>query len=146
MGYRWHDTKKIPAAWPFGYGLSYTTFAIGGKACGNRKVSVDKAVCQASDTLFVTVPVCNTGTRDGAEVIQVYVSDPKCSVPRPAKELKAFQKLYLKAGEMGEAKLALPVASFAFWNEGWQLEPGEYRLLVGNSSAKPAAVLTVKLM
>ncbi len=141
VGYRWHDTKKIPAAYPFGYGLSYTTFAIGNARC-------DAKTYAAGDTIVLTADVTNTGSRDGAEVLQVYVSDPKCSVSRPYQELKAFQKVFLKAGEKQTLTLHIPVDAFAFWDEAqsaWKLESGDYILRVGNSSRKPVANLRIKV-
>ncbi|MBP5171332.1 MAG: glycoside hydrolase family 3 C-terminal domain-containing protein [Bacteroidales bacterium] len=141
VGYRWHDTRRIPAAWPFGYGLSYTKFSLG-------KASVDKKVCQAGDMLTVSLPVTNTGSCRGAEVVQVYVSQPKASVGRPVKELKAFQKVWLEPGETRTVSLEFPVASFAFYDESlhdWHLEAGDYQLLIGTSSTAIQASLKTKV-
>ena len=88
VGYRWHDTKKIPALFPFGYGLSYTTFAYGKPVASAKTITAD-------NSLTVTIPVKNTGSVAGKEVVQLYVGDEKCSVLRPVKELKAFQKITL---------------------------------------------------
>lgn len=141
VGYRWHDTKKIPAAYPFGYGLSYTDFAISNAHCDAKTYDAD-----ASIQLFVDIE--NTGSRDGAEVIQVYVSDVKSSVARPYQELKAFQKVFLKAGEKQTVSLTIPVSSFAFWDEtssSWNTEAGDYMLRVGNSSRQISANIRVKV-
>lgn len=141
VGYRWHDTKKIPAAYPFGYGLSYTNFAISNAHCDAKTYDAD-----ASIQLFVDIE--NTGSRDGAEVIQVYVSDPKSSVQRPYQELKAFQKVFLKTGEKQTVSLTIPVSSFAFWDEtssSWNTEAGDYMLRVGNSSRQIFANIRVKV-
>ena len=88
VGYRWHDTKKIPALFPFGYGLSYTTFTYGKPVASAKTITAD-------NSLTVTIPVKNTGSVAGKEVVQLYVGDEKCSVLRPVKELKAFQKISL---------------------------------------------------
>lgn len=138
VGYRWHDTKKIPAAWPFGYGLSYTGFQIG--ACATDRKSYGSA-----DTVQIRLSVKNIGERDGAEVIQVYLRDPKCSVPRPYKELKAFKKVFLKAGEEQLVQIAVPVESFAFYQNGWIVEEGEYQLLIGNSSTHIVSRLKISV-
>ena len=141
VGYRWHDTKKIPAAYPFGYGLSYTTFNLSNARCDANTYTSDGKI-------QLSIDIENTGSRDGAEVLQVYVSDPKCSVMRPYQELKAFQKVFLKAGEKQSICLEIPVASFAFWDEtssSWKLESGDYILRVGNSSRHIAANIRVKV-
>ncbi len=142
VGYRWHDTKKIPAAYPFGYGLSYTSFRI-------SEVRTDSKIYSANDSIRLSVLVENTGARDGAEVVQVYMSDPKCSVERPYQELKAFRKVFLKAGEKRQITLSIPVSSFSFWDEGlsdWSLEAGDYILRVGNSSWQPVSNLRIKVL
>lgn len=141
VGYRWHDTKKIPAAYPFGFGLSYTTFNISNARC-------DAKTYGENDNILLSVDIENTGSHDGAEVIQVYVSDPKCSVKRPYQELKAFQKVFLKAGEKQNITLSIPVNSFAFWDEtssSWNTEAGDYILRIGNSSRHHIANLRVKV-
>ncbi|OPG91282.1 hypothetical protein B2I21_35265, partial [Chryseobacterium mucoviscidosis] len=91
VGYRWHDTKKIKPLFSFGHGLSYTTFEFG-------KVKADKITMSQDDKITFTVSVKNTGKRAGAEVAQLYISDLKSSVERPAKELKGFEKVYLNPG------------------------------------------------
>jgi beta-glucosidase len=130
VGYRWYDTKKIEPLFPFGYGLSYTTFKM-------DKASVDKKKYAKTDVVKLTVPVTNNGSVAGAEVIQVYMTDNEASVQRPEKELKGFAKVQLKAGETKQVTIELPVADWAFYSEkekGWLLEPGKFTLQVGNSS------------
>ena len=92
VGYRWFDTKGLPVVYPFGYGLSYTTFDY-------SNLNTDKETYDQADTIQATFTLTNTGDREGAEVAQLYVSDPVCSVMRPVKELKGFKKVFLKPGE-----------------------------------------------
>ncbi len=130
VGYRWHDTKKIDPLFAFGYGLSYTSFSF-------NNISVDKKSYTADDVIKVKCTVNNTGNLDGAEVLQVYVGMPKSKVKRALKELKGFQKVYLKAGESKEALISIPVSKLAYYNETdskWDLEPGSYMIYVGNAS------------
>jgi len=130
VGYRWHDTKRIKPLYAFGYGLSYTSFKI-------NAATSDLNTFTADELVKVRVSVSNTGAVAGAEVIQVYVKDLKASVMRPEKELKAFKKVKLAAGETKKVELELPVNSFAFYDEAakiWKLEKGDYQLLVGTAS------------
>jgi beta-glucosidase len=130
VGYRWYDTKKIEPEYPFGYGLSYTDFSI-------SKLSTDKLSYKKDETIRVKFTIKNTGSRSGAEVVQLYVSDPVSSVLRPEKELKGFQKVFLQPGETKTVELDVKVADLAFYDEtkkGWNTEAGEYILQLGNSS------------
>jgi len=130
VGYRWYDTKKIQPQFPFGYGLSYTDFSI-------SHFSTDKLNYGKNETIHAKFTIRNTGSRYGAEVVQLYVSDPVCSVLRPEKELKAFKKIFLKPGEAKTVEMQVKVADLAFYDElkkGWNAEAGEYILQVGNSS------------
>jgi beta-glucosidase len=130
MGYRWLDTKKIEPLYPFGYGLSYTSFAYSKPAADKTEVATDGVV-------KVSFTLTNSGKVDGAESAQLYVSKQKSAVTRAAKELKAFKKIFLKAGESQTVTLEVPVSSFAFYNEAkhdWEVEPGSYTLLLGSSS------------
>ena len=130
VGYRWHDTKKIPALFPFGHGLSYTAFAYG-------KPAVSSATLAAGDTLTVTVPVKNIGGVAGKEVVQLYVGDDKCSVLRPVKELKRFAKVALAPGEEQTVSFALTPADLQFYSEaagGWISEQGKFTVYIGSSS------------
>ncbi|MDE6109132.1 MAG: glycoside hydrolase family 3 C-terminal domain-containing protein, partial [Muribaculaceae bacterium] len=131
VGYRWHDTKKIPARYAFGHGLSYTTFAYG-------KPTVSAKEMGPGGKLELTVPVTNTGSREGAEVVQLYIGDDKASVLRPAKELKGFEKVTLAPGETREVKFTITPEILAFFDEGahaWRTEPGTFTAYVGGSSA-----------
>jgi len=130
IGYRWFDTKKIQPQFPFGYGLSYTNFSI-------SNFSTDKSSYGKNETIHAKFTIKNTGRSYGAEVAQLYVSDPVCSVLRPEKELKAFEKIFLKPGESKTVEMQVKVADLAFYDEskkGWNTEAGEYVLQLGNSS------------
>ena len=123
VGYRYYDTASVPTAFPFGYGLSYTTFAY----------SDLKA-----DETGVTLTVTNTGSCAGAEVVQLYVAKPDAKIFRPAKELKGFAKVYLAAGESKTVTIPLDDKAFRYWNVAthrWEVEGGSYQLLAGASSA-----------
>jgi beta-glucosidase len=157
LGYRWYDARRLPVQFPFGHGLSYTTVEIG---------------TPAIDGDTVRVPVTNTGTRAGSEVVQLYVEPIAPKVVRPPKELKAFAKVHLDAGASTTVDLVLDDRSFAHWQPdpaayaqirrrqsattgfslgptpddppgGWRVEPGSYRLHIGRSSVDIAHVLTV---
>ena len=131
VGYRWFDTKKITPLFPFGYGLSYTTFEY-------SNLSTDKESYTETDDITLTFSLKNTGAVAGAEVAQLYVSDQKCSVMRPAKELKGFNKIFLQPGESKQVIITVPVSSLAFYSEKekkWVVEPGKFELLVNSSSA-----------
>jgi len=130
VGYRWFDTKGIQPQFPFGYGLSYTHFSVGG-------FSTDKSSYGKGETIRVKFTIRNTGGSYGAEVVQLYVSDPECSVLRPKKELKAFEKVFLNPGETKTVEMLVKVADLAFYDESkkaWNAEAGEYILQLGNSS------------
>lgn len=130
VGYRWFDTKKIAPQFAFGHGLSYTTFEYG-------KATSNKNIYTKNEILKLFVPLKNIGKVDGAEVVQIYISDLKCSVLRPLKELKAFSKVVLRPGETKLVELNLPIKDWAFYNDKtqkWDLEPGKFNVLVGSSS------------
>ena len=123
IGYRYFDTAHVPVKYPFGYGLSYTTFEY-----NDLKVNADGA----------TFKITNTGKLDGAEIAQVYISLPGAEVFRPEKELKGFAKVFLKAGETKTVTVAFNDMTFRYWNvedEAWAVEGGVYKVLVGSSSA-----------
>lgn len=131
VGYRWFDTKGLPVVYPFGYGLSYTTFSY-------SNLNTDKKTYDQADTIQATFTLTNTGDREGAEVTQLYVSDPVCSVLRPVKELKGFKKVFLKPGESQQVTLDIPVSSLAFYSESkgqFVVEPGEFILQLGASAS-----------
>ena len=130
VGYRWFDTKKIVPQFPFGFGLSYTGFSI-------SHFSTDKASYGKGETIHAKCTIKNTGSRYGAEVAQLYVSNPVCSVLRPEKELRAFEKVFLRPGETKTVELNVKVADLAFYDEtkkAWNVEAGEFVLHIGNSS------------
>lgn len=130
VGYRWYDTKQLPVVYPFGYGLSYTDFSFAG-------LSTDKKSYGPDETVKATFTLTNTGKRDGAEVAQLYVSDPECSVMRPVKELKGFKKVFLKAGESKQVEINIPVSSLAFYSEAQKqfvVEPGTFLLHLATSA------------
>ena len=133
VGYRYYDTAGVPVRWAFGHGLSYTTFAY--------------SDLQA-DATAVTFTVTNTGSRDGAEVAQVYVGCPEGRVFRPAKELKGFVKVFLKAGESRTVTVPLDDKAFRYWNvktNQWQVEGGSYTISVGAASDDIRLQATVQL-
>jgi len=130
VGYRYFDEHNIEPQFPFGHGLSYTTFAYG-------KPKISKSKAKIGEPISVTLDVTNTGKRAGAEVVQLYVHDVVSSVPRPKKELKAFKKVFLQPGETKTVTLQLDKRSFAFFDEAsedWKVEPGEFELMIGSSS------------
>jgi beta-glucosidase len=168
VGYRWYEARHLPVAFPFGHGLSYTTFAFGAP-----RVSAE--VWRAGETIAVDVPVINTGDRRGAEVVQCYVAPPsagRARVVRPPQELKAFAKVWLDPGESATVTLHLSDRSFAYWDPGdpdwqelaprlatafpfppysndpkptpgWRVDPGRYELRIGRSSADIAHTVEV---
>jgi hypothetical protein len=164
VGYRWYDTRQLPVRYPFGHGLSYTSFEIGAPVLSAAEVT---------SGLRVSVPVTNTGRRRGSEVVQVYVAPPDGAQPfRPAKELKAFAKVRLAPGERTTAVLELGPRAFAYYDAGdaewpalaarkaddvfrparpvlhrgvpgWYIAGGRYRVLVGRSAADIAHAVPV---
>ena len=131
VGYRYTDRLKPNRInYAFGHGMSYTDFTIG-------KPTASTKTFDGNGNVTVTVPVTNTGSREGSEVIQLYVRDEKSSVARPYKELKAFDKVSLKPGETKDVTLTIDRNAFAFFNaeDGmWTVEPGKFKLLIGNAS------------
>jgi len=130
VGYRWFDTKKIAPLFAFGHGLSYTSFEY-------STVKTDKINYVENDTVKLSFTIKNTGKVKGAEVTQIYVSDLKSSVPRPLKELKAFSKVTLEAGETKHMELNLPIKNWAFYNDKiqmWEVEAGTFSIMLGTSS------------
>lgn len=141
VGYRWHDTKKTPALFPFGYGLSYTTFAYGKPVASAKTIAAD-------GTLTVTIPVKNTGSVAGKEVVQLYIGDEECSVLRPLKELKAFRKIALTPGEEKEVSFTITPEDLKFYDETageWTAEPGKFKAYIGASSADVRGVVPFEL-
>ncbi len=135
VGYRYYEKSGTPVRYPFGYGLSYTTFEYSNLAMTTRKFNADEEGAK----LVVKFDITNTGSVDGAEAAQVYVSAPTDSlVPRPCKELKEFTKVFLKAGETKTVTVILDKSAFEYFSaemDRWAVEPGTYTLQIGSSSA-----------
>ena len=130
VGYRWVDKEKTKPLFSFGHGLSYTTFAYG-------KAVADKKVMGQDETLTITLPVTNTGCREGSEVIQLYISDLQSSLPRPVKELKGFSKVKLAPGETREVTFTIGKEALSFFDDTrheWVAEPGKFEAWIGASS------------
>lgn len=130
VGYRYYDKKKMDVLFPFGHGLSYTTFEY-----SNLRLSQTEMTDQ--DTLKVTVTATNTGARAGKTVVQLYVGDPESTVLRPVRELKGFEKVELQPGESKDVTFLLDKRAFAYWNEelhDWHVETGEFVIELGQSS------------
>jgi beta-glucosidase len=164
VGYRWYEQRRIGVTFPFGHGLSYTSFHLG-------EPVVSAPTVTAGDEVVVTVPVTNAGDRTGTEVVQCYVAPPPGDLRRPPKELKAFGKIRLQPGETGTVTLVLTDRAFSCWDPGtietttlrarmplgsminkaarsdraagWRVVPGPYVLHVGRSSADITAEVGV---
>ncbi|MBQ9951015.1 MAG: glycoside hydrolase family 3 C-terminal domain-containing protein [Clostridia bacterium] len=130
VGYRYYDKKKMDVLFPFGYGLSYTTFDY-----SNLCVSAESV--KDTDTVTVTVDVINTGSVAGREAVQLYVGDCESTVFRPVRELKGFEKVMLRPGETKTVSFTLDKSAFAYWNteiHDWHVESGEFTIEIGRSS------------
>ena len=130
IGYRYYDTAEKEVLFPFGYGLSYTTFAY-------SDIKVSSKDIKDTDTLEVSFKIKNTGSVDGAEIAEIYVADKESTIFRPKKELRAFTKVFLKAGEEKEVTVELGKRAFAYYNVNigdWHVETGAFEILVGASS------------
>jgi beta-glucosidase len=130
VGYRHFDKFGIDPLFPFGFGLSYTTFDY-------QNCTLDKTTIGAKDIMKVSVTIKNSGAREGAEVIQMYYSDVEASVDRPIKELCGFAKVSLKPGESKTVDILLHATDLAFYDintHAWKVEPGKFKVLVGSSS------------
>jgi len=130
LGYRYYTTNDKKPLFPFGYGLSYTTFSF-----SNLKVDAPEGGEQYA--YRVSFDVTNTGQKEGATVAQVYVGDPSAKVKRPAKELKGFEKVRLAPNETKHVTVTFNQRSFAYWSDakkGWQVDPGSFTVFVGDSS------------
>jgi beta-glucosidase len=166
MGYRWYDTRHLPVRYPFGHGLSYTTFAIGAPRASSTTIAADEAIS-------LEVDVTNSGTRRGHEVVQCYVGPPASSpLSRPAQALGAFAKVTLEPGETQTVTLTLGARAFAYWDPtdvgwperehrlrqfqpfggltaarrtepGWYIDAGDHELRIGRSSRDVAHTLVV---
>jgi beta-glucosidase len=141
VGYRYYDARQAPVLFPFGYGLSYTTFAY-----SNPRASAK--TFRDVDGVSVSVDVTNTGARAGKEIVQVYVHDRQCGLVRPVQELKGFAKVDLQPGETKTVTIALDFRAFAFYHpeyRQWITESGEFEIRIGASCADIRQVLAVTL-
>ena len=141
VGYRWADKEKIKPLFPFGHGLSYTTFTY-------SKPAADKKTMTADDTISFTVNIKNTGTYEGQEIVQLYISDKKSSLPRPLKELKAFQKVKLAPGEEKTVTLTIDKKALSFFDDArheWVAEPGKFEAMIGSSSRNIKGTIVFEL-
>jgi beta-glucosidase len=132
VGYRWYEHQKITPLYPFGHGLSYTTFEY-------DNLHVSPEIFKAGDTVNVTFTVKNTGPIRGSEVAQLYIQDVKCSVPRPVQELKGFKKVDLDPGQSITIQLNIDKKDLSFWNpetKGWFAEKGKFIIHIGSSSTE----------
>lgn len=130
VGYRWADKNKIQPLFPFGHGLSYTTFDYG-------KATIDKTEGTADDVFTISIPVTNTGDRAGREIVQLYVSDLKTTLPRPVKELKGFKKISLEPGQTETVTFEISRGDLSYFDadkHAWVVDPGKFEALVGASS------------
>jgi beta-glucosidase len=142
VGYRWYETRSVPSLFPFGHGLSYSSFTIG------EPEASASLTWRSGQVLRLQVPVTNTGHRRGSEVVQAYVAPPSGGRFRPARELRAFAKVDLGPSETTTVELAFDNRSFATWDaveHEWVVEPGTYELHLGRSSAKTAQVVVVEV-
>ena len=131
VGYRWYDTKKIATQFAFGHGLSYTTFEYGKAVASAKKMTLD-------GQLELTVSVKNVGDVAGKEVVQLYIGDEKCTVLRPLKELKRFQKVALNPGEEKTVSFTITADDLKYYDEtlkDWTAEPGKFKVYIGSSSS-----------
>ncbi len=130
IGYRYYDAANKDVLFPFGYGLSYTTFEY-------SDLKLSAADIKDTDTVTVSFKIKNTGSVDGAEVAQIYVADKESTIYRPVKELRAFRKVFIKAGEEAEVSVELSKRAFAYYNVelgDWHVESGEFDIMVASSS------------
>ena len=164
VGYRWYDTRRLPVRFPFGHGLSYTSFDL-----GTPRVSATDFA--SGDVIEIDLPVTNTGARAGSEVVQCYVEPPPVRVVRPRQELKAFAKVHLEPGETATVRLTLTDRAFAVWDRGsgqraelkarlpfadmmappnsrepgWRVHPGTYVVHLGRSSVDVAHSVSIEV-
>lgn len=135
VGYRYYTSRKMETAFPFGYGLSYTTFEY-------SDIQLDKKEMSDKDTVEVNVKVKNTGNRAGKTVVQLYVEAPETEVVRPVRELRGFEKIFLEAGEEKTVTFTLDERAFAYWNtlsHDWYAEEGIYKVMIGENADQMCA-------
>ncbi len=152
VGYRWFDKQEIAPLFPFGHGLSYTSFSFDNLKLSKSSIKAagDYAVDAQDEktVLKVSVKLTNTGDCAGAEVVQLYLSDTESPVERPVRELKGFDKIHLESGESAVVSIELTAEDFAYFNEDahcWTVHPGTYTVSVGNSSRNILASAEVKV-
>jgi beta-glucosidase len=141
IGYRYYDTRSMDVLFPFGYGLSYTTFEV-------KNLSLSSPTIKDTDAFSVSVDVTNTGKRAGKSVVQVYVHDRESELVRPYKELKGFAKVALEPGQTRTVTIPLDTRAFAYYDPGygrWVVESGEFDILVGQSAANIELTGTVSV-
>lgn len=141
VGYRWFDTKNIEPLYPFGYGLSYTSFTY-------TPLVTDKKTYSKGQQIKASLKVRNTGKVAGKETVQLYVSMEKSAVPRAQKELKAFKKVIIAPGKDADVNLTINVDDLSYFDEPtmkWKLEPGTYKLFAGSSSRDIRQVATIQI-
>ena len=137
VGYRWYDTKKAKTRFPFGYGMSYTTFAYG-------KPVISSKTLQANSSIEIALTIKNTGSMAGKEIVQLYIGDEKSSVPRPLKELKGFLKVPLAPGEEKEVKFSVTPEDLMFFDDKkheWVVEPGKFKAYIAASAEDVRATI-----
>lgn len=140
VGYRWYDARSIEPLFPFGHGLSYTTFRYG-------EINAPKKA-KSGVTITVSIPITNSGERRGKEVVQLYIGDKESKVARPPKELKGFAKIDLAPGETQMVEFTLDDRSFAFYDteqKCWTVEPGVFEILIGSSSRDIRASVPIEI-
>ena len=141
VGYRWYDSKGIEPLFPFGYGLSYTSFEYGEPSANSLSMTKDGGIT-------FTIPVTNTGKVAGAEVVQLYISDKESSIDRPEKELKGFGKIFLESGQTGIVKISIDADALSFFDaqkHEWVAENGEFNALFASSCRDVRKTLTFNL-
>lgn len=141
VGYRWLEKQKLKPLFSFGHGLSYTSFEYG-------KPFADKKEIKADENITFKVKVKNSGNRAGKEVVQLYIKDKKSSLPRPLKELKAFEKISLAPGEEKEVTFTIDKSALSFYDDAkqaWTAEAGDFEALIGASASDIRAVVPFKL-
>lgn len=142
VGYRWYDTRQLPVLFPFGYGLSYTTFAY-------SNLTLSATEIKDTDTVQVSVDVTNTGTVAGDEIVQFYISDRTKAAVRPEQELKAFARVSLNPGEIKSVTVKLDKRAFAWYNpllKDWYCESGIYEIRVAKSSRQIELTAEINLI
>lgn len=141
VGYRWADAHNTQPIFPFGHGLSYTTFEYG-------IPTIDTDCMTADTTITLTIPITNTGNRQGAETVQLYISDLKSTLPRPIKELKGFRKLDLAPGQTEWATFVIDRDALSYFDDSqhkWIAEPGKFKAMIGSSSRDIRATVPFSL-